>query len=372
MDERKAEVRKKQLVAATWARAHIPHDTIHRIAVFRALRLGDMLCAIPALRALRKHWPAAEITWIGLPELGALAPRFPQYIDQFVAFPGYPDLPERSCRRAEFLRFAHRWQRHFDLAVQMHGDGRISNGIVAALKARYLLGFSPDPVASPRDGVFVPYPEGHEIERLLHLVAAVYPGPSDTALEFPLLAADHREVAALEQSCALRPRGYVCVHPGASVPSRQWPPARFAEVARALRQTGLEIVVTGSDADRDATRTLFAELGSGAVDLTGRTSLGALALLLKRAALVITNDTAVSHLASAVGARSLTIVSASDPARWAPLSRDRNRSVWGAAPPCRPCPHWVCPTQHECAVSVPVQRVLEATRDWIQDRPHVA
>src|ERR1700712_4879515 len=98
-------------------------DNIKKIAVFRALHLGDMLCAIPAIRSLRMAYPDAEITLLGLPWAASFARRFNNYFDRFIRFPGYPGLPEQEFDAEEFFSFLQKIQEEeFDLLLQMQDN----------------------------------------------------------------------------------------------------------------------------------------------------------------------------------------------------------------------------------------------------------
>src|SRR5918998_3701845 len=115
-----------------------------RIAIFRALFLGDLLCTFPAFRALRSAFPDAEITLIGLPWARELVSRFEGYLDAFLEFPGYPGLPEQGPDVERIYAFFMSARRAgFDLALQLHGSGRVTNTVVGRLGARVTGGFFP-------------------------------------------------------------------------------------------------------------------------------------------------------------------------------------------------------------------------------------
>jgi ADP-heptose:LPS heptosyltransferase len=102
--------------------------SLQKIAIFRALQLGDLLCVIPAIRALRFACPDAEITLLGLPWAGSFVQRFSRYFDRFIHFPGYPGLPEQDYDPAAFVPFLEEMQaEQFDLLLQMQGNGTCWN-----------------------------------------------------------------------------------------------------------------------------------------------------------------------------------------------------------------------------------------------------
>lgn len=288
--------------------------------------LGDMLCAVPALRAFRTGWPEAEIVLVGLAWARAFAERFDHLVDGFLELPGFPGLPETPVRIAEipaFLAEAH--ARRFDLVVQLHGSGRLTNTLAYLLGGRRTAGFHPPGEPAPDDELFVPYPdEGHEIHRLLRLPAHLGLPVDGDRLEFPLRASDEEELARVAPD--LRAGKYACVHPGASSAER-WPPDRFAAVADALQARGLRVVLTGSGPETEVTRRVSELMRAPALDLAGRTLLGALAALLAGARVLVSNDTGVSHLAAALRVPSVVVITTSDPDRWAPLDRELHRVV---------------------------------------------
>jgi ADP-heptose:LPS heptosyltransferase len=103
------------------------------------------------------------------------------------------------------------------------------------------------------------------------------------------------------------------------------------------------------------------------LDLAGRTSLWQLGALLERAALVLCNDTGVSHVAAALKVPSVVISSGADVARWAPADAGLHRVQWAAAP-CRPCAFRTCPhAGHPCATDVTVAAVHAAARAQLAD-----
>jgi ADP-heptose:LPS heptosyltransferase len=301
------------------------------IAVFRALQLGDLLCTVPALRALRAHAPEAQISLIGLPWASAFVSRFARYLDDFIEFPGFPGLPERPYEWRRIERFVRDMRRRrFDLMLQMHGDGAISNLIVDVLGANITGGFVGPTAYRPNDRYFIPYPDRiPEIRRHLTLMEHLGVPLRGEQLEFPVTDADGAELDGIPDASDLSERSYVCLHPGGRSPARRWALEHFAAVADRLAEEGWTVVLTGTAAERELGERLQSSVRAPVVNLMGRTGLGAVGALIRGARALITNDTGVSHIACAFRVPSVVLCTGSDPVRWGPLDRHRHRLLMG-------------------------------------------
>jgi len=305
---------------------------IYRIAVFRALQLGDMLCAVPALRALRGLYPRATITLIGLPWAASFQQRFAHYLDEFIAFPGYPGMPEREPDGPAALDLFKSAQGRYDLAIQLHGSGELTNQILQLLGARHSAGFYRRKGWCPDPQFWWPYPDsGHEIRRNLRLVQLLGAKHLEDHLEFPLRDEDRTEASGWMARAGLQAQPYVCLHPGARHPAKRWAPALFARVGDALAAQGYQVVLTGSESEQPLAEEVSRAMAAPAINGACAISIGGMAAIMADAQLVISNDTGAAHLAVALEVPSVIVFFATDAQRWAPLDRRRHRVLANSA-----------------------------------------
>lgn len=306
-----------------------------KIIILRPLQFGDLLCAVPAFRALRSAYPNAEITLLGLPWAEEFTSRFHHYLDRHITFPGFPGFPEREPDILTFPQFLSRIQsEQYDLALQMQGSGNLSNSIISLLGAKKTAGFYLDGNFCPNRSSFMRYPEhGHEIHRLLALVEFLGQIPAgqpvDDRLEFPISDCDRSEYEQLRNRFNITAETVV-IHPGARAAKRRWPPEKFAAVGDLLSAAGFQVLLTGTPGERNIALQVQERMGAPAVNLCGETGLGALAALLGASRLLISNDTGVSHLAAALQVPSVILFSGSEPERWAPLDQNLHRRILNA------------------------------------------
>lgn len=346
---------------------------VGRLAIVRALHLGDLLLSVPAFRSLRRGFPAAEITLIGLPWARGFVRRFHRYLDRWREFPGYPGLLEVDVdldRTAAFLNEERAYK--YDLVIQMHGDGRASNPFSLALGGRRTVGYFP---SERSDGLWLgaPYPDDqHEIERDLGLARLLGLPADDHRLEFPILPGDLVE-AQMVLPASLDPhRPIIGMHVGARPPARRWPTERFAIVGDALaREHNAQVVITAGPGEEEMARSVVERMRHPALNLAGKTTLGSLAVLIRRCSLFISNDTGPAHVAVAVDTPSVTIFGPADRRRWAPLDQRRHPIVFQTVD-CYPCPHWECPIDHRCLRWIEPEQVIEVAKRLLSEEARCA
>jgi ADP-heptose:LPS heptosyltransferase len=295
-------------------------DGWRRIAVLRPGRIGDYLCATPAVRALRRAVPDARLDYVALPLVRELVERNPQ-VDRFVAFPGFPYIAEQFFDARRAVRWLAAMQRQrYDLVLQLYGSGVYANPVALLMGGRYCAGF-----VRPEDGahgldVAIPLPAGGaEVDRVLALTRLL--GAADAGRGYDLQLRPDDRADARRWLDGL-PRPIVGVHCGARDDQRRVPPARYARAAAVLAAArGGGVAILGGAEEAAVSGALAADLRDAAVpcrDLAGRIALATAAAVIADLDTLLTTDSGPAHLAYAAGTPSVTVFVASDPGRWGP------------------------------------------------------
>jgi ADP-heptose:LPS heptosyltransferase len=266
------------------------------ILALRALGLGDLLTAVPALRGLRAAFAAAEITLAAPAALAPLVSRIGA-VDRLLAAPSAVRVPPRPVR----------WTGPAPaLAVNLHGRGPESVVALRAVGARRLWSYGVEGGPRWRD-------DEHEVRRWCRL------------LDWYGGAADPTDLAL---GTWRGRRGPYLVHPGAASARRRWPADRFAVVARELARHG-SVLVTGSGDERAlAVRVARAAGLPSEAAVAGRTDVATLADLVSGARAVVCGDTGVAHLATAYRTPSVVLFGPQPPSRWGPPPGERHVALW--------------------------------------------
>jgi ADP-heptose:LPS heptosyltransferase len=216
--------------------------------------------------------------------------------------------------------------------LQMQGNGTFVNTMIPLFNARFQAGFYSANDYCPDKDLFILYPEGiHESERHLRLMQHLGAKSTDASLEFPLYPSDEEDLSAL--NLPVSTDTYVCVHPGSRGTWRQWPPEHFAALANRCADSGLTVVLTGTTSELPIIHQVAAQLDHPPLIAAGKTSLGAIAVLIRDASALISNCTGVSHIATALKTPSIVISMDGEPERWAPLNRQLHYTIdWTKTP----------------------------------------
>ena len=331
----------------------MPTD-FRNILLIKPSSLGDIVHALPTAAVLRRRFPAASLTWLVKREWADVLegnPCIDRVLTVDLSLAGWPEAV-RAVRRGQF-----------DLVVDLQGLFR--SALLGWLsRASVRIGFANGREASHwfyTRRVMVPDPLIHAVERYLLIPRALGAAPQTGALEFPLAAdpAAELRLSQLLNSAGILPgTALVAVNAGARWPTKQWPPASFAQVADRLQKEGIRVVVIGGAAEHHPGTAVLRHMVTSPMDLVGKTGIKDLIALLRRVRLVITNDSGPMHLAAALGTRVVALFGPTDPGRTGPYGP--GHMVFHSGVSCSPCLSRRCanPKALECLTSISPEEVF--------------
>ncbi len=357
-----------------------PTPHVARILVIRPDHIGDVLLITPALRLLRQAFPESEITVLVGPWSERALANNP-HVDRIrtCRFPGFDRSRPRQGVRAYtqlWEEAAHLRKEDYQVALNLRPDFWWGAALAAFAGIPYVWGYD-----VPECAPFLTHaqPVAHDEHqavtnlRLVQAVAAVGSPVEDvgTELQFDFTGDDERAAAALLRAAGIPADAtLVAIHPGSGAAIKNWSATGWHTVGNALAQDNcVHFVVTAGPGEQELARAVAAGLPHERTIVAGQTSLGTLAALYARCALVLGPDSGPLHLAVAVGTPSVTLYGASDPVRFGPWGPNaRHRTVISSIP-CRHCGYLALPesalSQHPCmqlidpaAVTAEAQKLL--------------
>ena len=330
--------------------------------------VGDAIMALPALRAVRKRFPEAEIAIVGRPYVADI------YRDQEICnqlIPYDPKGLHAGFSGRERLAAKLREQK-FDVALLLQ------NAFDAAWMA--WRANIPERIGYARDGrsflltKAVPLPRHGEIpahEKFYYLELLRRAGWLDSVQDetfIGLHVSEEKRRSADEFLCkagvrrgALR----IAIGAGASYGSAKcWPPPRFAEVANRLQsEVDADVILFGTAAEASVATAISSEMRRTPIDLTGKTTIADLPALLSQCHLFIGNDSGAMHVAAAVGLPVVGVFGPTDPEGTSPVTP--RCTIVQQKPYCSPCFLRRCPTDHRCMTAITAEMVEAAARPWL-------
>jgi lipopolysaccharide heptosyltransferase II len=336
--------------------------------------IGDVLMTTPAIRALKEAVPGRRVTLLTSPGAAQVAPLVRE-VDQVVAFAAPWMKATEDGPTIDGAMIVQLAAKGFDAAVIFTV---YSQSPLPAAYLAYLAGI-PLRLAHCRENPYrlltdwVPDPEPtktvrHEVRRQLDLVASVGCRTDNERLSFSVPRRARDQVRRALSALGVDPaRPLVVVHPGASAPSRRYPPERFALALELLaRRSGAEIVLTGDAQEASLVSALRSSIAARTHSLAGQLSLAELGAAIAAADVLVCNNTGPAHIAAAVGTPVVDLYALTNPQHtpWQVASRVLFNDV-----PCRYCYKSACASgHHDCLRGVAPEAVADAACDLLSSR----
>lgn len=342
-------------------------QTAKRVCIYRIGHVGDTICAIPAMYAVRRAYPDAHLTLLTSPVRHDLPSaeeilKGADWIDDLWVY--YQD--DIATLRKGFAFFRSMRRENFDVWVEFPQETAtlktlLRNMIAARFAgARWACGWRQNgaPFALQAQSQYLTFPT--ETERLLELLRdSGFETTGETEFPLPIGSKEEAVVDALLEEHSIDPSRLVAIAPSAKREPNRWPLQRYVEIGRYLVSRGFQVVVTAGASDRGLCESVVSGIGRNAFNCAGRTTLKESCEMLKRCQLLVCNDSGVQHMAGAVGTPCISLFSARDmPNKWYPHgSRNLVLRKWVD---CHTCLTEKCPYDNLCMNMITVDEVIEA------------
>ncbi len=323
--------------------------------------VGDAVLCIPALRAIRARWPAAEISILAKKWVAALY-EGQGLADRFIVLDDDTADTEKLLAEGRFDA-AILFQNAFHAAWLAWRAG-IPERIGYLRDGRGLLLTRGFPV--PRAGE-IPAHEAFYYAELVRRAGWIneLPKIDEIRLHITEVARAAAEKRMLEVGVRQgAPR--IALAPGAAYGSAKcWPPERFAQLAdRLIARFNADVILFGAPSERDIAERISSRMQRRPVNLTGQTSIGELSAYFAACQLFIGNDSGAMHVAAGASVPVVAIFGSTDPDGTAPLTP--RRTLVRHAPSCSPCFLRHCPVDHRCMTRIEADAVENAAAAWLE------
>src|SRR5215467_2842007 len=330
--------------------------------------VGDAIMALPALRAVRKRFPEAEIAILARPYVADIY-REQEICNQLIAYDSQGRHAgifgrERLATELSALKFdlALLLQNAFD-AAWLVWRARIPERIGYARDRRSFLLTNAIPV--PKTGE-IPLHEKFYYMELIRRAGWIESIPDESFIPLRVSESSRRRAEEFLAQSGVRPDSLrIALGAGASYGSAKcWPPSRFAELANRLQsEKDADVILFGTAVEAAVTRAISAEMHRPPIDLTEKTSIADLPALLSQCHIFIGNDSGAMHVAAGVGLPVVAVFGPTDPWGTAPVTP--RSTIVQRKPYCSPCFLRHCPTDHCCMSAITPEMVEAAVKPWL-------
>ncbi|HEX8357579.1 MAG TPA: glycosyltransferase family 9 protein, partial [Segetibacter sp.] len=298
-----------------------------KIAVLRANALGDFIVILPALKAIRSTYPGAEIVLLGKQWHKEFLIQGRTPVDRVIVVPVKKGIRQESDKTEdpeELAGFIKQMQEEqFDVVINLQGNGVSANPFIKQFGARFTAGLT-SKKAEKLDFCLDYYYYQSEVVRFLEVVKLIGATTPDLEPELTVLESDLEEVSDF---LATPDKPFIVLHPFAMDVRRMWPIENYRPLADEIRKRNFTVVFTGSAADRTPVDEVISNMSDTAINACGNFSLGGLAAILSKAAVVIGADTGPLHMARAVQAPTIGFYWAPNLINWGPVTRSIHRPL---------------------------------------------